>query len=95
MIPDMSSDRVNAYRVFQGEIEKLRFMKKFPPDNSNPDHLTGIEALVINYLEQRCAEMVKKGYGWDDDAPSTRDDFPQYEETEEPQEDYEDSGRRT
>ena len=75
MLPDMSSDRVNAYRVFQGEIAKLRFIKKSPPDNSNPDHLTGIEALVIDYMEKRCAELVRKGYFWDDDAPSQRDDL--------------------
>lgn len=95
MIPDMSSDRILTYRVFKGEIEKIMFMKKSPPDNTNPDHISGIEALVVNYMQKRMEEMVRKGHYWDDDALSTRDDFPEYQEAQEPQEDYEDSGRRT
>lgn len=75
MLPDMSSARINTYRVFQGEIEKMKFMKKSPPDNTNSDHLSGIEAIVIDYMEKRCAELVRKGHGWDDDASSARDDL--------------------
>ena len=33
----MSSDRILAYRVFQGEVQKLEDMKKRPPDNTNKE----------------------------------------------------------
>ena len=68
MLPDMSGDRLMAYRVFQGEIEKLRTMKKFPPDNTKADHLSGTEALVLEYFEKRCKEMIEKGHFWYDNA---------------------------
>jgi len=68
MLPIMTSDRLMAYRVFQGEIEKLRTMKKSPPDNTNSDHLSGTEALVLQYLEERCKEMIEKGHFWYDNA---------------------------
>ena len=61
MIPEMTSDRVLAYRVFQGELEKLS-LKKLPPDNTNPEHLSGIEVLVMGYLKARIADMERKGY---------------------------------
>lgn len=61
MIPEMTSDRVLAYRVFQGELEKLS-LKKLPPDNTNPEHLSGIEVLVMGYLKARMADMERKGY---------------------------------
>ena len=61
MIPEMTSDRVLAYRVFQGELEKLS-LKKLPVDNTNPEHLSGIEALVVGYLKARMADMERKGY---------------------------------
>ena len=43
----MTSDRILAYRVFTGELEKLS-LKKLPPDNTKPDHLSGSEAIVPN-----------------------------------------------
>lgn len=95
MIPTMSGDRAIAYRVFKGEIEKIMFMKKSPPDNTNPEHISGIEALVVNYMRQRMEEMEKKGHFWDDYAPSTRDELIKHKETQTPEEDYGDSGRRT
>jgi len=61
MIPDMTSDRILAYRVFQGELEKLS-LKKLPPDNTNPEHLSGIEVLVMDYMRKRMAEMEQKGH---------------------------------
>lgn len=61
MIPEMTSDRALAYRVFQGELEKLS-LKKLPPDNTNPEHLSGIEVLVMGYLKARMADMERKGY---------------------------------
>jgi len=62
MMPDMTSDRITAYRVFKGEIEKIMFMKKSPPDNTNPNHISGIEALVIEYMRKRMADMIRKGH---------------------------------
>ena len=90
----MSGDRAIAYRVFKGEIEKIMFMKKSPPDNTNPEHISGIEALVVNYMRQRMEEMEKKGHFWDDYALSTRDELIKHKETQTPEEDYGDSGRR-
>lgn len=84
MIPDMSSDRVNAYRVFKGEIEKLLFVKG--------DKLTGIEILVIDYMKQRMNEMKEKGHDY---ASSTRYDIAEYQTTSLEEENYSDSdGRR-
>ena len=84
MIPNMSSDRVNAYRVFKGEIEKLLFVKG--------DKLTGIEILVIDYMKQRMNEMKEKGHDY---ASSTRYDIPEYQKTSLEEENYSDSdGRR-
>lgn len=62
MMPDMTSDRIMAYRVFKGEIEKIMFMKKSPPDNTNPDHISGTEAIVMEYMRERMADMVRKGH---------------------------------
>lgn len=61
MIPAMTSDRILAYRIFQGELEKLS-LKKLPVDNTNPEHLSAIEALVVDYLKARMADMERKGY---------------------------------
>ena len=84
MIPDMSSDRVNAYRVFKGEIKKLLFVKG--------DKLAGIEILVIDYMKQRMNEMKEKGH---DNALSQRYDIPEYQKTSLEEENYSDSdGRR-
>lgn len=64
MIPNMSSDRVNAYRVFKGEVEKIQFVKG--------NDLTGIDILVIDYLKSRMRELEAKGH---DDAFGKRDDL--------------------
>ena len=61
MIPDMTSDRILAYRVFQGELEKLS-LKKLPVDNTKPDHLSATEYFVMEYLKKRIADMEKKGH---------------------------------
>jgi len=84
MIPDMSADRVNAYRVFQGEIQKLLFVKG--------DNLSGIEILVIDYMKQRMNEMKEKGHDY---ASGERYDFPEYQTTSLEEEDYSDSGGRS
>ena len=56
MIQSMSSDRVQAYRVFQGEIEKLN-QKKLPIDNTKDDHFSCDEYFVMLYLKKRCDEL--------------------------------------
>lgn len=61
MLPVMTSDRLLAYRVFQGELEKLS-LKKLPVDNTNPEHLSGIDILIMDYLRRRMKEMEEKGY---------------------------------
>ncbi|MAL87226.1 MAG: hypothetical protein CMI23_12830 [Opitutae bacterium] len=61
MIPAMTSDRILAYRVFTGELEKLS-LKKLPPDNTKPDHLSGSEAIVAEYLRMRIRQWEEKGY---------------------------------
>jgi len=65
MIPSMSSDRVQAYRVFQGEIEKLN-QKKLPIDNTKDDHFSCDEYFVMLYLKKRCDELERKGHHYDD-----------------------------
>ena len=65
MIPSMSSDRVQAYRVVQGEIEKLN-QKKLPIDNTKDDHFSCTEYFVMLYLKKRCDEMERKGHYYDD-----------------------------
>lgn len=52
MLPEMTSDRLLAYRVFQGELEKLS-LKKEP---------SGIDILIMGYLRSRMNEMERKGY---------------------------------
>jgi len=52
MLPEMTSDRLLAYRVFQGELEKLS-LKKEP---------SGIDILIMDYLRRRMKEMEEKGY---------------------------------
>jgi len=61
MMPDMTSDRILAYRVFQGELEKLS-LKKLPVDNTKSDHLSGTEVFVMEYLKKRIIDMAKKGH---------------------------------
>lgn len=62
MIPVMSGDRMNTYRVFQGEIDRMYALRggdKCPP-------LTGIDILIMDYLKSRMREMEEKGHGWKD-----------------------------
>ena len=76
MMPNMSSDRVNAYRVFQGEIQRIKMLKKMPVDNTKDDHMSPTEAMVIMYLSKRCDEMIEKGHkiGYDN-AHDSGDDL--------------------
>ena len=52
MIPDMTSDRILAYRIFQGELEKLSLKKQH----------SGIDILIMEYLRKRMADMERKGH---------------------------------
>lgn len=83
MLPDMSGDRLIAYRVFKGEVDKLKFVKG--------DNLSGIERLVIDYMTGRMEEMKGKAH---DDAYGKRNDIPEYKETSFEEENCIDSGGR-
>ena len=52
MIPNMSSDRILAYRIFQGELEKLSLKKQH----------SGVEILVMEYMRKRMSDMERKGH---------------------------------
>ena len=83
MLPNMSGDRLLAYRVFKGEVDKLKFVKGAD--------LSGIERLVIDYMIGRMRQMEEKGH---DDAFGKRYVIPEYKETPREEEDYIDSGGR-
>lgn len=61
MLPAMSSDRILAYRVFKGEIEKIEGIAC-----SQERQLSSLELLVIDYLKSRMESMMKRGHGYDD-----------------------------
>lgn len=60
MIPVMSGDRMNTYRVFQGEIDRMVALR------GGRENFSGIDILVIEYMKARMREMEEKGHGWKD-----------------------------
>jgi len=60
MIPIMSGDRMNTYRVFKGEIEKVEFIAQ-----AEGRDISGVEALVLMYMRKRMNELETKGHGYD------------------------------
>jgi len=60
MLPSMSSDRILAYRIFKGEIEKIEGMA-----TNEERQLSSLELLVIDYLKSRMESMVERGHGYD------------------------------
>lgn len=60
MIPVMSGDRMSSYRVFQGEIDRLESLR------GGRKNFSGIDILVVDYLQARMREMEEKGHGWKD-----------------------------
>jgi len=60
MIPVMSGDRMNTYRVFQGEIDRMISLR------GSKENLSGTDIIIIEYLKSRMREMEEKGHGWKD-----------------------------
>jgi hypothetical protein len=52
MLPNMTSDRILAVRVFKGELEKLSLKKE----------QSGVDILIADYLKMRIRDMEKKGH---------------------------------
>jgi hypothetical protein len=52
---NLSSDRMMAVRVFEGELERMKLIT-----NSQYDQ---IQKIVRQYLQERINEMTAKGYG--------------------------------
>jgi hypothetical protein len=52
---NMSSDRLMAVRVFQGELNR---MKAITEGNYDP-----VEKIVRRYLQERINDMTRKGHG--------------------------------
>jgi len=63
MLPAMSGDRMTAYRVFKGEIEKIEFIAE-----AEGRDLTGVEILVIGYMKKRMDNLLEKGHNGYDNA---------------------------
>ena len=61
MIPVMSGDRMNTYRVFQGEIDRMVALR------GGRENFTGVDILVVEYMKARMREMEEKGHGWKDE----------------------------
>ena len=61
MIPVMSGDRMNTYRVFQGEIDRMEAVR------GGRENFSGIDILVIGYMQARMREMEEKAHGWKDE----------------------------
>lgn len=60
MIPVMSGDRMSAYRIFQGEIDRMIALR------GGRENFSDTDIVVINYIEARMKEMEEKGHGWKD-----------------------------
>ena len=57
---NMSSDRLIATRVMNGEIQRIRLMIE------QGSHDAEFLQQVINYLEMRIESMKQKGYSYDE-----------------------------
>lgn len=77
MIANMSGDRMAAVRVFEGELERMKMLRRYHKD----EPYTAEEKVVRRYLQERINSMTAKGYGRYDDALSERNVVLKYEET--------------
>ena len=77
MIGNMSGDRMTSVRVFEGELHRMKMLRKY--------HLlepyTTEEKIVRRYLQERINSMTIKGYKHDY-AFSEGNDNNKHEETE-------------
>ena len=60
MIPVMSGADMNTYRVFQGEIDRMKALR------GGRENFSGIDILVVAYMQARMREMEEKAHGWKD-----------------------------
>jgi len=77
MIANMSGDRMAAVRVFEGELERMKMLRRYHKD----EPYTAEEKVVRRYLQERINSMTAKGYSRYDNALSERNVVLKYEET--------------
>ena len=90
MLGNMSGDRMTSVRVFEGELERMKMLRKYHHDQSYTEE----EKIVRRYLQQRINSMTMKGYKHDY-ASSERYDDNTYPKAQSKKEDSGNSGRRT
>jgi len=72
----MSGDRMTSVRVFEGELERMKMLRKYHLNQPYTEN----EKVVRRYLQQRINEMTAKGYKRYDDALSQGNVVLKYEE---------------
>ena len=77
MIGNMSGDRLTSVRVFEGELERIKMLRKYHLQ----EPYTTEEKIVRRYLQERINSMTMKGYKHDY-AFGKRNDNNKHEETE-------------
>lgn len=76
MLANVSGDRMNSIRVFEGELERMKMIRRYHKN----EPYTAEEKVVRHYLQKRINEMTKKGYSRYDDALSERNVVLKYQE---------------
>ena len=61
MIANMSGDRMSTVRIFEGELERMKMIRRYHLAEPYTDE----EKVVRRYLQERINEMTRKGYYWD------------------------------
>ncbi len=77
MIGNMSGDRMTSVRVFEGELHRMKMLRKYHLQ----EPYTTEEKIVRRYLQERINSMTMKGYKHDY-AFSEGNDNNKHEETE-------------
>ena len=77
MIGNMSGARMTSVRVFEGELHRMKMLRKYHLQ----EPYTTEEKIVRRYLQERINSMTMKGYKHDY-AFSERNDNNKHEETE-------------
>ena len=77
MIGNMSGDRITSVRVFEGELERIKMLRKYHLQ----EPYTTEEKIVRRYLQERINSMTMKGYKHDY-AFGKGNDNNKHEETE-------------
>jgi len=77
MIANMSGDRMAAVRVFEGELERMKMLRRYYKD----EPYTAEEKIVRRYLQEGINSMTAKGCSRYDNEVSERNVVLKYEET--------------